>query len=567
MTEQCLKVDQSRHFCRREYNTYLWRPWEVIPTILDRLIPSKGVTAFYLYLDKFMILIQSIRRLSIPLLLFLSGIQLSGQSVLDKLNDELESVATEYIIDGAVDYAAIARDSTFTRIYDLFKEVELKNLNTEERKAHLINAYNFLTIASIAEAYPVISVREIGGFFSGNKYELGKDRYTLDMIEKEELFGGWKDARLHFALICGAKDCPRIYRGVYHANNLELQLDSTTKLVLNDRRFIRVNAIDKTVDISMIFKWYGDDFGSNFQETIEYINALRNTRLPSDYTIGFYEYNWSLNEFVGKSAISNLAENSYRYVVSSTVPKGVTELKVFNNLYTQKTRDGSEFSNRDSYFTGMLSYLYGLNGRLNIGFDVRYRRVALSDADKSPLAVFSFKDVEHSRDALASFGPKIRWAPFRDWANFSIQSALWFQLQPDLEGNGDLPFLDWNGPIWFTQVFNDFDIGTSYSFFTEVDLLFEDLGSDNDDLNRFATPITGIFSYFPTTKTSVYALGNLSPYWSPELDFFAQLGLGIKHQITRSFELELLYTAFTNAFLFDNRGRAGTYNLGLRYTR
>ncbi len=505
--------------------------------------------------------------LTICLFVVSGGDQLLAQTRLDGINEKLENLATKYIIDGGVDYAAMARDSAYSEIYDLFRGVDPKSLDTLEQKAHLINAFNFLTLAAIAEHYPVISVREIAGFFSVKKYDLGQQRMTLDMIEKEELFGDSHDERLHFALVCGAMDCPRIYHAVYRPQELDEQLESTASLVLNDRRFIRVNAIERTVDLSMIFKWYGHDFGGDLQDIKDYINIYRKSPLPTEYTYGFYEYNWALNEMRLETSQDWQGENAFRYVVSSTVQKGVTEIKVFNNLYTQRTRDGNEFANRDSYFTGMLSYLYGLNGRLNVGFDVRYRRVALSDASQSPFAVFNFKKVDQSRAALASFGPKIRWAPVRDWAHFSIQSALWLQLQPDLEGHADLPFLDWNGPIWFTQVFNDFDIGTSYALFTEIDFLFEDLGPDADDLNRFATPLTGIFSYFPTTKTSIYALGNLSPYWSPELDFFAQLGFGVKHQVTRSFELELLYTAFTNAFLYDNKGRAGTYNLGFRYTR
>ena len=41
---------------------------------------------------------------------------------------------------------------------------------------------------------------------------------------------------------------------------------------------------------------------------------------------------------------------------------------------------------------------------------------------------------------------------------------------------------------------------------------------------------------------------------------------GAKYQFTPNFELELLYTAFTNKGLRSSNGRAATYNLGVRYS-
>jgi hypothetical protein len=44
---------------------------------------------------------------------------------------------------------------------------------------------------------------------------------------------------------------------------------------------------------------------------------------------------------------------------------------------------------------------------------------------------------------------------------------LWFPTGDDLAGrSGEQRFIDWDGPIWWTQVFNDFPIGNKFSLFT-----------------------------------------------------------------------------------------------------
>ncbi|MEM9986383.1 MAG: hypothetical protein AAF804_14920, partial [Bacteroidota bacterium] len=152
--------------------------------------------------------------------------------------------------------------------------------------------------------------------------------------------------------------------------------------------------------------------------------------------------------------------------------------------------------------------------------------------------------------------------------NFSIQSALWFPVGNDLEGSETgITYFDWDGPTFWTQFFNDFTLGRQFSLFTEIDLFWEDIGnSENGAFNRVSTPVTLIGSFFPNPKTTLYALGGYSPRWAPSagFDYFAQAGLGAKYQFTRQFELEALYTYFTDQNLQRNNGRAATFNFGIR---
>ena len=341
-------------------------------------------------------------------------------------------------------------------------------------------------------------------------------------------------------------------------------MEQQTRRAMNDPQFIRVNDATGENELSQIFRWYVADFGGSQQAVVDFINRFREKSLPPDHRIGYYTYDWALNGTMQGVTPGLTANNAARYVVSSTIPKGTTETKIFNNLYTQRTRNnGEDFTDRSTFFTTITSFLYGVSHRVNVGFDARYRAVHNGASDDSPLNALG----NASRTGITTFGPKVRIAPVPQWTNFSIQSAFWFPIGDDLAGrSGEQPFIDWDGATWWTQVFNDFPIGTNFSFFTEVDVLLEDIGPEEEGrLNRLSTPVTLIYSYFPNPKTTLYVLGNYSPFWQEDYDYFWQAGVGTKYQFTRQLELELSYTYFSNQFLAQNMGRAATYNLGVRF--
>ena len=194
-----------------------------------------------------------------------------------------------------------------------------------------------------------------------------------------------------------------------------------------------------------------------------------------------------------------------------------------------------------------------------------------SDLPSSAFDVFRFDNPNGvHRTGLTGVALKIRAAPIKELKGFSLQSTLTFATSNDLEGTAELPYIDWNGATTWTQFFYDFDIGTNFSLFTEIDFIIENIGEpepDNPFANRISTPISVIFSYFPNPKTTIYALGGYSPYYrQPDTDYFAQGGIGVKYQISSKFELETLFTAFTTPFLSDTGGNASTINLGARYS-
>ena len=490
----------------------------------------------------------------------------NAQSIDQAFFNRVDNLLKNNVTNGLVDYDALQNNKNLETIIKEIGSADLNGLDDASKQAFYINAYNLNVINKVAQNYPTASVMEKGGFFDGDKIEVANQKLTLNQLEKEKLLATYGDARYHFVLVCGANGCPPITNFAYTPGQLESQLENQTQLALNDNNFIKVSS--EAVSLSEIFKWYASDFGKNKEEVIAFINKYRNNKISTSTKIKYYNYDWSLNDLsksTGDINLINGSTNESRYIVSSTIPKGSVELKIFNNLYSQQTGSVDALVDRSSFFTTSLSALYGLSSRVNVGIATRFRKVRNNPLPSSAFSVFGSGDEGSVRTGLTAIGPQIRYAPVPRWKNFSIQSSFVFPIGNDLAGNAELPYIDWNGATWNTQFFNDFSIGSKFSLFTEVDILIEDIGSVAEGHNnRFSTPVTAIFSYVPTNKLTIYTLTGFSPYWQSEFDYFTQIGLGTKYQFTSKFELELLYTDFSNKFLNTTGGQAETINLGLR---
>lgn len=504
----------------------------------------------------------------IAIFLLCSGITINAQNVDANFFQQAHRVFQTYVQNGRVDYQAIKNNADFNQLIKTIAAAEFDHLDANSQQAYLINAYNLLVINEVVRQGLMESVQENPHFFDAKTNLVAGKRISLNILEKDYLLKNYGNPNFHFVLVCGAKGCPPITNFAYMPEQLEQQMEKQTRQAINDSNFIKVDYSNKKVSLSQIFNWYAADFGGNKKAVLEFINTYRNRPIPSDFSVNYYQYDWALNGQLDLQG-NVQSNNSSRYVVSAAIPKGTTETKIFNNLYTQQTRSNPEggLDARSNFFTTSVSFLYGLSNRFNAGFDLRYRRVSNTAANVSPLNVLT-NNATSRRSGITNIGPKIRWAPFEQLTNFSVQSALWFPIGTDLQGNNTQPYIDWDGATWNTQLFNDFSIGSSFSLFTELDFLLEDIGRPSEgDLNRFSTPATVILSYFPNPKTTLYALTNFSPYWQSNFDYFAQAGLGAKYQVNPNLEFELLYTAFTNQFLANNNGQASTFNIGVRFSR
>ncbi len=490
---------------------------------------------------------------------------LSAQNIGQQFFDDVDRLLKTHVEDGLVDYTTLSNNPIeLQKLVKTIAQADISSLDFNTKQAFLINAYNLNVINKVVNSYPVASVAQNPGFFTRDKVKVAGKVTTLNKLEKDDMLKVFKDPRYHFVLVCGAFGCPPITDFAYTPQNLDEKLNQQTRLALNNPEFIRYN--EGKLQISEIFKWYPKDFGLTKADIISFINSYRSDELPTNQKIKYYDYDWTLNDtnLTSGGNLGAVGSNASRYIVSSTIPQGTYEIKIFNNLYSQQT-GGETLTDRSSFFTTSLSAFYGLSSKVNIGVAGRYRKVRNNALPSSPFSVFG-SDVSQggsTRSGITAFGPQVRYAPVEEWANFSIQSSFVFAIGENLTGgpNGE-PFIDWNGATWNTQFFNDFSIGNKFSLFTEIDVLLEDIGSGNN--NRWSTPATLIFSYVPTNKLTIYTLGGFSPFWQESFDYFYQYGAGSKFQFTPNFEIEVLYTDFTNDFLRTSGGVAETINLGIR---
>ncbi|MDZ7741853.1 MAG: DUF547 domain-containing protein [Bacteroidota bacterium] len=504
---------------------------------------------------------------------------------------ESDKFFKEYVDDGRVNYAAIKdTPSRMKQLVAMIGDMDYEILPEKRRLAFLINTYNILVIKSVIAEYPISSPMDVPGFFDRKKHWLGGRQYTLNEIENKLIRDGFKDARIHFVLVCAAVSCPPIVPYAYKGDRIDEQLEERSRITLNDDQFIRLDKDAKKVQISEIFKWYRDDFYRDAKSLRDYINHYREGKIPENYEIAYYPYDWSLNEAETEHSLmipesgpdqSNIQE----YTPSKLLRKTQIEMQLFNNLYSQTAyRDGDrevvDLNSRQTYYTGLFYFLYGIseNSRINIGLDMNIRSVRIdSNESNSPFKIFAFAGPPNARTAIATLGPKIKFRPFENFIGFSVQSAFWIPVASDLDGSdsGD-PWLDHDMFTWWNQFFYDRQLSDQFQVFTEIDLLFRFEKDFEMKRTHLQTPVSFFLNYFPDSKFTVYLNAQYAPAFMKERmqnnelgDFtltedYAQAGLGVKYQLTSGLNLEMSYSNF---FTSMNGGAGNTYNLGIRYIR
>ncbi len=197
---------------------------------------------------------------------------------------------------GKVEYDDIKKDQTdLNELVKLIANFDFDSETVSGQKAFLINTYNISVIKAIINKFPVKSPLEVSGFFDKLKYDILGKKMTLNDIENKMIRAKYKDPRFHFALVCGANGCPIITNKAYLPSTVESQLTIQTRLAVNNPNFIKVNDEMKTVKLSQLFDWYKDDFVSKGNNYFDFLNKYRTDKIPENFKVSIYTYDWSLN--------------------------------------------------------------------------------------------------------------------------------------------------------------------------------------------------------------------------------------------------------------------------------
>jgi len=190
-------------------------------------------------------------------------------------------------------------ESVSKKQFDSFKK--------NQQLAFLINAYNAFTIKLIINHYPVKSIKDIASFFTGpwkiKFFKLFGEEQNLDAIEHEMIRKNFNEPRIHFALVCASIGCPPLEDKSFIGKELNEQLEKSFRKFLSDKSKNVFLSQEKKLEISRIFKWFGDDFNKKYQSFESFIS----TRITDDKNdqeliknkkveISFKDYDWGLND-------------------------------------------------------------------------------------------------------------------------------------------------------------------------------------------------------------------------------------------------------------------------------
>ncbi|OIQ27331.1 MAG: DUF547 domain-containing protein [Bacteroidetes bacterium MedPE-SWsnd-G2] len=220
---------------------------------------------------------------------------LSQAQTIDQFYKSSNQFFATYVQEGKVKYSEVAENiGVLDEILKEASNMDLSALGQTEIKAYWINVYNLGVIKIVVEESPIKSPLDVDGFFDIKQIPFNGKQLSLNAIEHDILRAKYMDPRLHFVLVCGAVGCPPLISKAYIPSTLEQQLEEQTRLALNGN-FVKVNTKRKKIQVTELFKWYKSDFTMNHSTVIDFINKYRPEKIPTNYKLEYYPYDWSIN--------------------------------------------------------------------------------------------------------------------------------------------------------------------------------------------------------------------------------------------------------------------------------
>ncbi|MEM1257003.1 MAG: DUF547 domain-containing protein [Bacteroidota bacterium] len=181
-----------------------------------------------------------------------------------------------------------------------------------QRYAFWINIYNAYIITTLRKHPEYYDDKD--GFFTENRMTIAGETISFDKIEHGILRRSqWKlglgyirkwfpnaferklrvrkrDFRIHFALNCGAKDCPPV--AIYTPERVNEQLNEGTTSYL--RKTTKIDSKSERVSVTPLFNWFRGDFGgkSGTKKILKNFGLIESNR---SIEIAYSGYDWTLN--------------------------------------------------------------------------------------------------------------------------------------------------------------------------------------------------------------------------------------------------------------------------------
>ncbi|MFC1667785.1 DUF547 domain-containing protein [Chlamydiota bacterium] len=236
----------------------------------------------------------------IGIFLFISSSSLfSVETVLD--NTLYNTILQKYLSHGKVDYTKLKEDRRgldqyLKKIADLPIQM-LQKASKNQQIAFYVNAYNAYTLQIIINNYPVKSIKDIKGVWDKIVCTVAGEELTLNEIEHGILRKQFQEPRIHFALVCASRGCPVLLNKDYTGEKLDAQLARQTAVFLTDSDKNRYDDSRNTLYLSLIFKWFRNDFGDLRIFVSKYFpKEIARQILTRNPKITYLRYDWALND-------------------------------------------------------------------------------------------------------------------------------------------------------------------------------------------------------------------------------------------------------------------------------
>ncbi len=492
------------------------------------------------------------------LMLMLFGLTEITEANLLHFNQKYSAFLKAHTKNGRVNYNKILKNKEkLQKLVILLQKMKIKGLSANELKAFWINAYNISAIKTVIQYYPIRSAKQIRGFFTNIKHSIGGMQITLDNIEHKKLLRVYEDGRIHFALVCASQGCPKIISKSYQSTHVEKDLETQTKLALNEPYFVNLNQKRGSLQLSELFRWYKNDFTRNTKNLIAFLNLYRKNKISSGVTIKWKDYDWTLND-------TAVVSKRDKYFDSSSLrSKGGLEIKSYNILYTQTRFFNASAQRvledkRSTWFTSITGFYYGIHEQWNLGLDFFAKSVRFDTDFGSPVNAFKFEtNLPNAHAAFTNIIPKVKFAPIKSLPYLSMQVSLLIPIGSDFEGNTtpQHPFLEHDAwQLWY-EIYYDLYIGDSFSFFFAFGLFPRVGWFDSNTKIGIGGYYKTFFQYFLNDIFTFYLVGET-------FGLIINAGIGTKILIDRAFQLDF---GIMHSLIGRNKGVGTSYSFGISY--
>lgn len=220
-------------------------------------------------------------------------------------NKLYQSLLTKFVNKkGQVDFEGLQKDrrALDRYVYYVSKKPLTDFANGNEKLAHMINAYNALSMHLVIEkGIPNDNSSTIkrAKFFYFPKYEIGGEVMSLYSFEND-IIRKIGDERIHFALNCMAVSCPRLPQEAFTGEGLDKELNAASKEFFASSQHLKIDQAKKELWVSSILDFFTEDFVPAKAKSLQlYVKKwLPENSAPSgieSFEVEFIDYDWTIN--------------------------------------------------------------------------------------------------------------------------------------------------------------------------------------------------------------------------------------------------------------------------------